>query len=156
MDQASDQAVTALVARFTDRPLARITPDLLLFDDLGMDGDEAVEFFDAFAAAFPVDLTPLYARWGRYFGPEGWTLSQIGHVSLGVCYVAIPPIVFAAWIGMPRWLVVICGLIPFLIWMFPLRMWPLKSTEMCPISIRDLMTTAATGQWTTGSEPDFS
>jgi hypothetical protein len=39
--------------------------------DLGMDGDDAVEFFEAFAEKFGVDLTELGEEWSRYFGPEG-------------------------------------------------------------------------------------
>jgi Protein of unknown function (DUF1493) len=42
--------------------------------DLGMDGDDAVEFFEAFAEKFGVDLTELGEEWSRYFGPEGFGL----------------------------------------------------------------------------------
>jgi acyl carrier protein len=42
--------------------------------DLGMDGDDAVEFFEAFATKFNVDLSELREEWERYFGPEGLDL----------------------------------------------------------------------------------
>jgi len=45
--------------------------------DLGMDGDDAVEFFQDFAEKFSVDLTELGDEWDRYFGPEGFSLFPI-------------------------------------------------------------------------------
>ena len=35
-----------------------------------MDGDDAVEFFDALVRAFAIDLSAM--RWRRHFGPEGF------------------------------------------------------------------------------------
>jgi uncharacterized protein DUF1493 len=42
-----------------------------LLVDLGMDGDDAVEFFEKFAKKFEVDLTHHQEHWSEYFGPEG-------------------------------------------------------------------------------------
>ena len=39
--------------------------------DIGMDGDDAVEFFEDFGQRFQVDLTPLGEEWDEYFVPEG-------------------------------------------------------------------------------------
>jgi hypothetical protein len=36
-----------------------------------MDGDDAVEFFEAFGEQFHVDLDRLWKRWPQHFGPEG-------------------------------------------------------------------------------------
>jgi hypothetical protein len=52
----------------------KITPHLTLNDDLGMDGDDAVEFFEAFAEKFSVDLKQLGEEWNLYFNPEGVSL----------------------------------------------------------------------------------
>jgi hypothetical protein len=63
----------------------RCKPDEIGLDrslnlDLGMDGDDAVEFFEAFAEKFGVDLTELGEEWSRYFGPEGgFSLFGFGH-----------------------------------------------------------------------------
>lgn len=46
----------------------RIGPETSLAD-LGLDGDDALEFFDAFAARFSVDLSAFDP--GKHFGPEG-------------------------------------------------------------------------------------
>jgi len=39
--------------------------------DLGMDGDDAVEFFEAFGQTFSVDLARLWQHWHHHFAPEG-------------------------------------------------------------------------------------
>jgi acyl carrier protein len=43
-----------------------------LLQDLGMDGDDAVEFFDLFSDKFKVDLSQLSQHWHHHFGPEGF------------------------------------------------------------------------------------
>lgn len=53
---------------------SKITRDKSLNFDLGVDGDDAVELFEAFAEKFKVDLTSLGEEWDRYFGPEGFSL----------------------------------------------------------------------------------
>lgn len=151
-----DQQVVALVARFTDQPVAEITPDLTLFADLGLDGDDAVEFFEAFETDFRPDLQALYARWGSHFGPEGWTLLDIGQVLSVIMVLAAPVTVLAALAGVPEWLAISLGMAAFLVWFLPLRMWPFRPKALSPISVQDLMTTAKAGRWVTRSEPDFS
>jgi acyl carrier protein len=47
-----------------------------LNQDLGMDGDDAVEFFRGFSAKFKVNLDDLYTHWDQHFGPEGGPLSD--------------------------------------------------------------------------------
>jgi hypothetical protein len=47
-----------------------------LRSDLGMDGDNAVEFFQRYGDDFGVDLTELKAAWQFYFGPERPALSR--------------------------------------------------------------------------------
>jgi len=44
-----------------------------LFHDLGIDGDDAVDFFKAFSDEFQTDLSELDLR--KHFGAEGWTSS---------------------------------------------------------------------------------
>jgi acyl carrier protein len=54
-----------------------ITGRSRLQGDLGMDGDDAVEFFAAIERDFGTDLSRLYARWDKHFGPEGMPLSGV-------------------------------------------------------------------------------
>ena len=51
-----------------------IALDRSLNYDLGMDGDDAVEFFEEFGKKFNVDLTELGHEWNLYFVPEGVSL----------------------------------------------------------------------------------
>lgn len=44
-----------------------------LLEDLGMDGDDAVDFFDDLHERFGTDLTYLYEHWSEHFGPEGFS-----------------------------------------------------------------------------------
>jgi hypothetical protein len=48
----------------------RIGPSQRLLHDLGMDGDDAVDFFAAVQDRFGTDLTGLHERWSAHFGPE--------------------------------------------------------------------------------------
>jgi acyl carrier protein len=51
--------VYRLVARERSEPIERISPATRLGADLGMDGDDAVEFFQAYEKAFQVDISAL-------------------------------------------------------------------------------------------------
>ncbi|HWA00282.1 MAG TPA: hypothetical protein VG841_08200 [Caulobacterales bacterium] len=60
--------------------MAEVKPERVLLtsrllDDLGIDGDDAVELFDDINKRFGTDFASLYERWGGYFGPEGMPLS---------------------------------------------------------------------------------
>ena len=44
-----------------------------LLHDLGMDGDDAVDFFETVHDRFGTDLTNLHASWGTHFGSEGFS-----------------------------------------------------------------------------------
>jgi hypothetical protein len=41
-----------------------------LLQDLGMDGDDAVDFFISVHERFGTDLTDLHQHWSEHFGPE--------------------------------------------------------------------------------------
>jgi acyl carrier protein len=67
--------VIEFVAGVAEVKPERVTLDARLLDDLGIDGDDAVEFFNAVHERFGTDLTHLYERWSDHFGPEGVPLS---------------------------------------------------------------------------------
>jgi hypothetical protein len=52
----------------------RISPDTLVNDDLGVDGDDGSEFLEAYAERFDVDLSTINEV---YFGPEGIPLHYL-------------------------------------------------------------------------------
>lgn len=60
--------VFAMVSEFTGVRAEKLTLETTLFGDLGMDGDDAVDFFEEFANAFRVDLADFEIN--QYFGPE--------------------------------------------------------------------------------------
>ena len=67
--------VRDLVAKQVGVRPETITPETTLFGDLGVDGLDGSDLFEAFAAEFHVDLTGLDLR--RHFGPEGFGCNVI-------------------------------------------------------------------------------
>ena len=60
--------VRAFVAEYWSEPESRLFAETSVNCDLGMDGDDGVEFMDAFSVRFNVDLTEF--PHDKYFGPE--------------------------------------------------------------------------------------
>lgn len=52
--------------------ISKLSAETTLFGDLGIDGDDGVEFLEAFARRFEIDCSNLQVA--DYFGPEGLTL----------------------------------------------------------------------------------
>lgn len=142
-----DQRVIALVAQYRDLDADEVEPDLTLLDDLGMDGDDAVEFFAAFEAEFPSDLKTLYADWSTHFGPEGWTTQDYARTAVGVVLLAIPAGIVGVWAGWPEWAAASAGVSVFFLWFVVLRMWPFKPRQYVQIAVSDLIATAEAGRW---------
>jgi acyl carrier protein len=78
-----------------------------LLVDLGMDGDDAVEFFEAFEKKFGVDLTYLQEHWNEYFGPEG--IPGPGPMLFSIVAM-IPSLGLGIVFHLPSWIVVVLGL----------------------------------------------
>jgi acyl carrier protein len=78
-----------------------------LLVDLGMDGDDAVEFFEKFEKKFEVDLTYLQEHWSEYFGPEG--ISGSGPLLFSIVAM-VPALGLGIVFHLPSWIVVILGL----------------------------------------------
>src|SRR5450755_1198605 len=74
VEQQSDileDRVQGFTAQHLGVTRSRLSTATRLNRDLGMDGDDAAEFFKDFAAEFQVNLDDLYTRWDQHFGPEG-------------------------------------------------------------------------------------
>lgn len=52
-------------------PEAKVTPNARILHDLGVDGDDAGELFEALHAQFGTDFTELTRQWRVFFGSEG-------------------------------------------------------------------------------------
>lgn len=133
----------ALVARTTGIRPEKIGLKDRLAEDLGIDGDDAVELFEAYETELRVDLSVLYASWNKHFGPEGFPLP------LGFGLVLVASIVggVAGGLNAPAWLAVLVGLAVGLFWLIPLRAWPLPTPESHPVRVEDLITAARSGRW---------
>lgn len=66
-----EQCVVVFTAKELGLKPGRVQPSSRISEDLGADGDDAVEFFRAFERDFDVNLEPLYRGWDRHFRPEG-------------------------------------------------------------------------------------
>lgn len=64
--------VRQFIAQFCAVDCGRIHNSATLLGDLGIDGDDAVDFFQEFRDEFGVDLSSL--ELSRHFGPEGLPL----------------------------------------------------------------------------------
>ncbi len=62
------EEVKAFVREFWYEPKRGLSAETSLNDDLGMDGDDAIEFMQAFSQRFKVDLTDF--PYSKHFGPE--------------------------------------------------------------------------------------
>jgi acyl carrier protein len=142
MDRSSDEQVRELLSKFSDRPVASITTEQSLQDDLGIDGDDAVELFTDFAERFEVDLSSLHSHWAEHFGPEGIPL----RIGLLWMLIMTPPMLLGLWIGLPQWAAFIIGVTVWIAWIGPLRSWPMRS-DIHLLTVGHLLEAAATKCW---------
>ncbi|MGA2153476.1 MAG: DUF1493 family protein [Bryobacteraceae bacterium] len=118
----------------------RIRLDSRLLHDLGMDGDDAVEFFEEFSKRFHVDVTPLSNHWAQHFGPEiggGPILLAVIGLAVGAAtllHKAVPAVPTWAWC---------IPLVPSLIWCGN----KVVTARVVPVTVRDLVNAASTGEW---------
>ena len=63
-----NERLTEFVSKQTSVSAGRLTPHTRLFHDLGLDGDDAVEFFEVFEREFAVDLSGM--DWNQHIEPE--------------------------------------------------------------------------------------
>ena len=60
--------VIAFVAEYWGEPKSRLFAETSVNNDLGIDGDDGLEFMEAFSRRFAVDLETF--PYDNYFGPE--------------------------------------------------------------------------------------
>lgn len=140
--------VIDLIARERGLPRHRVALSSRLLQDLGMDGDDAVEFFQDFERRYCADLEPLYRHWDRHFGPEGFGSPLSLLVMLVLLFLPLPLIALGippAWV----WGVEIAAI---LLWLWPLGQWPLKD-ETVPVTVEEVVLAASTKRWPVAYEP---
>ena len=111
MNHDLSREVFAMVSEFTRVRPQVLTWETTLFHDLGIDGDDADEFFEEFGRTFRVDLRDFNIE--SHFGPEasdpfssiltwfqGWWIGD-HHRAAGVVPISLHDLVQAAKAG--RW-----------------------------------------------------
>jgi acyl carrier protein len=130
----------------------RILLSSRLVQDLGMDGDDAVEFFGHFGKALNVELAELHSHWDEHFGPEG------GGPSLGYMGVIGAAVVFGDLLHrVLPWLHAWASMLVLLIvfgWVFN-RLFPAPEGRMTtPVTVGDLVDAAREGRWNKAYDTD--
>ncbi len=150
---AVEAEVVELLAQQLGIPTSRISRTSRLLEDLGVDGDDAVELVDAFAGRFSPDLESLERHWSRHFGPEGWSwpdrrLNYATLAGLALCASAAaglaPGLTFSAGV------VVILGTL--VVGVIAGR----RAPPMLPVTVGDLIEAAEAGVWPLRYEDEAS
>ena len=85
--QIEERVLSFTAQHWPVRRHRKLTTDTRLAQDLGMDGDDAIEFLEQFAQEFNVDLADLRIHWDQHFAPEG-SLSFGAMVVVVLCITA--------------------------------------------------------------------
>jgi acyl carrier protein len=115
-----------------------------LSDDLGMDGDDAVDFLEKFGKKFSVDLELLWKHWPRHFGPE-FSGPSLGAIMLIVACVVLGDLLHRAFHRIPAWAWMI-ALIVAAVWTYN-RFFADRNPDVIPVTVGDLMDAAKAGKW---------
>jgi hypothetical protein len=134
--------VIELVAEERGLAVAKVQLSSRLWHDLGMYGDDAVEFFEKFQNRYGVDLTALHQNWDCHFGPEGFGSLMLLPVMVLLLLLPVPLLP----LGISPILVWTLELVALLLWFWPLRQWPLKDKSI-PVTVQDLVSAAETKRW---------
>jgi acyl carrier protein len=142
-----EERIIAFVAEERGTAGSRVDLDSSLAQDLGMDGDDAVEFFEKFGTEFHIDLTALCGHWNQHFASEGC----LGEPPLG-CAVVVVAAAFAGGLlhmavyRIPAWASII-ALIAVFGWICRKFFNYYEPEEKIPITVQDLVDAAASGKW---------
>ena len=121
-----------------------------IVQDLRVDGDDAMEFFEAFQKEFRVDLQPLWVSWNRYLHPERpgrkWQVVMVFVACLALCVIVHNFIGVLPWW---TWALAILAVSMFMI--LPLFVGP----ALPPITLQDLVDAAMAGRWVKADQDGF-
>ncbi len=126
-------------------PERKVTPDARILHDLGIDGDDAGEIFEALHERFGTDFTELNRQWRVFFNTEGASLRAIliGIPAIIVCGGAAGALAAALhWPSIMAW-----GLMMALFvsggWLF--SRW--SGRELQPLTVAGLAEIVQAGRW---------
>ncbi len=145
METSLEDRVIEFTARRLPAAAGRISLDSRLLQDLGLDGEDAIEFFEAYDDEFEVDLSVLIEQnWKRHFGSVGgvrWTVIA----GFFLCFLISEGLNYL-FRAVPQWLLYLAII---LVWAGVMEFWPLgaKPPELIPITVRDLVEAARAKEW---------
>lgn len=137
-----ESEVIDLVAQERGLPREKVHLSKRLLQDLGMDGDDAVDFFTSVHERFGTDLTHLQAHWSEHFGPEGfspWT-------ALVIIPAAIIGGVVAGATGLSAFWGFAITVALLVAWVWVMRRWG-PPDRMVPITVGEVVAAVEAGAW---------
>jgi hypothetical protein len=140
-----EERIINLIVEVTGIQRKRVQLSSRLVDDIGIDGDDAIDFFERFGQKLHVDLDVLYEHWDNHFCPEGFGGVSIGYLVVIGASVVVGGLVHEAVSRIPVWLPMI-GVIVLSFWIwgkFFVEHQPAKT----PITVQDLVAAAGSGKW---------
>lgn len=137
----TDREIVGMLADERGLSAEKISPSSRLLHDLGMDGDDAVEFFQSLQERYGTDLTNLYQHWGDYFGPEGFS-----------CWNGLIILPAAVAGGVVAGLLDLGAMVGFLIAVVLLVAWywaihRVTPDPLQPITVAEVVSAAEAGAW---------
>lgn len=141
MDGAASEVVKMLAKERGLSP-AKIDASSRLLQDLGMDGDDAVDFFSALQERFGTDLSALHEGWSDHFGPEGFSCWN----GLVIMPSAVVGGVAAALLNMGAAGGIAITVALLALWLWIMRTWG-PPEKMQPISVEQVIAAVEAGAW---------
>lgn len=138
-----EQSILAFVAEETGYNPKRLVLNSRLAQDIGVDGDDAVELFQKFEKRYEVDLTSLYEHWDQHFGPEGGGPGMGFMVATGAA-VILGDLLNRACRPIPTWAWMIALLVGYL---FVHAKFFTESVNCTPITVQELVDAAISRRW---------
>lgn len=134
--------VIDLVAQERGLPRDKVHLSSRLLQDLGMDGDDAVDFFNSVHERFGTDLTHLYELWGDYFGPEGFSCWN----GLVIMPAAVIGGVAAGLLGLGALAGFGITIALLVLWFWTMKKWG-PPDRMKTITVAEVVDAVETGAW---------
>src|SRR6478672_5829079 len=123
-------------------PREKVEPTDRLLQDLGMDGDDAVNFFNGLHERFGTDLTYLHEHWSEHFGPEGFSCWN----GLVIIPAALIGGVVAGVAGLSTFWGVAITVALLGAWLWVMRRWG-PPDKMVPITVQEVVAAVEAGAW---------
>lgn len=134
--------VIELVVQERGLPREKVHVSDRLLQDLGIDGDDAVDFFNSVHERFGTDLTHLYEHWSEQFGPEGLSCWN----GLVIIPAAVIGGVVAGVADLPAFWGVAITVALLAAWLWVMRRWG-PPDRMLPITVGEVVAAAEVGAW---------